>query len=249
MMDVVGSERGAPEASGLGSDQPVTAREAVEKMVQAGMLDDLMNQVDSGELQLTGDGGFLPELVRRVLEAGLAAELTDHLGYERHDRAGHGSGHSRNGFTAKRLGTEVGDLDLATPRDRLGSFEPRLVLKGQRRVGGLSDMIISLYAGGMTIRDIQANLERTLDTELSHETISNITDAVLEEVRAWQARPLEAVYPIVYFGRFGGEGQGVPRRPQQGRPHRCWGRRRRDQACVGDLGADVWARSLGRGAG
>jgi putative transposase len=199
MMDVVGSERGAPEASGLGSDQPVTAREAVEKMVQAGMLDDLMNQVDSGDLQLTGDGGFLPELVRRVLEAGLAAELTDHLGYERHDRAGHGSGNSRNGFTAKRLGTEVGDLDLATPRDRLGSFEPRLVSKGQRRVGGLSDMIISLYAGGMTIRDIQAHLERTLGTELSHETISNITDAVLEEVRAWQARPLEAVYPIVYF--------------------------------------------------
>jgi hypothetical protein len=170
----------------------VTAREAVEKMVQAGMLDDLMNQVDSGDLQLTGEGGFLPELVKRVLEAGLQAELTDHLGYERHDRAGHGSGNSRNGFTAKRLGTEVGDLDLATPRDRLGSFEPRLVLKGQRRVGGLSEMIISLYAGGMTIRDIQAHLERTLGTELSHETISNITDAVLEEVKAWQTRPLEA---------------------------------------------------------
>ena len=181
-MDAVGSGRGASEAPGLGSDQPVTAREAVEKMVQAGMLDDLMNQVDRGDLQLTGEGGFLPELVKRVLEAGLQAELTDHLGYERHDRAGHGSGNSRNGFTAKRLGTEVGDLDLATPRDRLGSFEPRLVPKGQRRVGGLSDMIISLYAGGMTIRDIQAHLERTLGTELSHETISNITDAVLEEV-------------------------------------------------------------------
>jgi putative transposase len=199
MMDVVGSERGAPEASGLGSDQPVTAREAVEKMVQAGMLDDLMNQVDSGELQLTGDGGFLPELVRRVLEAGLAAELTDHLGYERHDRAGHGSGHSRNGFTAKRLGTEVGDLDLATPRDRLGSFEPRLVSKGQRRVGGLSDMIISLYAGGMTVRDIQHHLARTLGTELSHDTISKITDEVAEEVKAWQARPLEEIYPIIYL--------------------------------------------------
>ena len=108
MMDDVGSQRATPGASGLGSDQPVTAREAVEKMVQAGMLDDLMNQVDSGDLQLTGEGGFLPELVRRVLEAGLQAELTDHLGYERHDRAGHGSGNSRNGFTAKRLGTEVG---------------------------------------------------------------------------------------------------------------------------------------------
>src|SRR5215208_4620664 len=199
MMDVVGSERGAPEASGLGSDQPVTAREAVEKMVQAGMLDDLMNQVDSGDVQLTGEGGFLPELVKRVLEAGLQAELTDHLGYEKHDRAGHGSGNSRNGFIPKRLGTEVGDVDLITPRDRNSSFEPQLVPKGTRRLGGLSDMIISLYAGGMTIRDIQAHLERTLGTQLSHETISNITDAVAEEVKAWQSRPLESIYPIMYL--------------------------------------------------
>ena len=177
----------------------MTARGAVDKMVRAGFLDDLMDQVDGGGLQLTGEGGFLPELVRRVLEAGLEAERTDHLGYEKHDRAGDGSGNSRNGYTAKRLGTEVGDIDLAVPRDRRGSFEPRLVPKGQRRVGGLSDMIISLYAGGMTIRDIQAHLERTLGTELSHETISNITDAVVEEVKAWQSRPLEPVYPIVYL--------------------------------------------------
>jgi hypothetical protein len=127
-----------------------------------------------------------------VLEAGLQAELTGHLGYEKQDRAGHGSGNSRNGVTGKRLGIEVGDIDLATPRDRNGSFEPRLVLKGERRLGGLSDMIVSLYAGGMTIRDIQAHLERMLGTELSHETISNITDAVAEEVKAWQARPSEA---------------------------------------------------------
>ena len=180
MMDAVALEGGTPKQVEPGNDRPVTAREAVDKMVQAGMLDDLMNQVDSGDLQLTGEGGFLPELVRRVLEAGLQAELTDHLGYEKHDRAGYGSGNSRNGSTPKRLGTEVGDLDLATPRDRNGTFEPRLVAKGQRRVGGLSEMIISLYAGGMTIRDIQAHLERTLGTQLSHETISNITDAVAE---------------------------------------------------------------------
>ena len=117
MMDAVASERGTPEASGLGSDQPVTAREAVDKMVQAGLLDDLMNQVDAGDLQLTGEGGFLPELVKRVLEAGLDVEMTGHLGYEKHERAGYGSGNSRNGFTAKRLGTEVGDIELATPRD------------------------------------------------------------------------------------------------------------------------------------
>jgi putative transposase len=175
------------------------AEEAVDRLVDQGFLDDLMSRVDDGGVQLIGEGGFLPELVKRVLEAGLQAEMTGHLGYERHDRAGHGSGNSRNGSIPKRLGTEVGDVDLVTPRDRNGTFEPRLVPKGQRRVGGLSDMIISLYAGGMTIRDIQAHLERTLGTELSHETISNITDAVLEEVKAWQARPLEAVYPIVYL--------------------------------------------------
>jgi putative transposase len=175
------------------------AQDAVDRLLDQGFLDQVMSSVDEDGVQLTGEGGFLPELVKRVLEAGLQAELTDHLGYEKHDRAGRGSGNSRNGFTAKRLGTEVGDIDVATPRDRIGSFEPRLIPKGSRRVGGLSDMIISLYAGGMTIRDIQAHLESTLGTELSHETISNITETVAEEVKAWQGRPLEAVYPILYM--------------------------------------------------
>jgi putative transposase len=175
------------------------AEEAVDQLLNQGFLDELMDRVDEGGVQLTGEGGFLPELVKRVLEAGLHAELTGHLGYEKHDPTGSGSGNSRNGSTPKRLGTEVGDLDLATPRDRNGSFDPRLVPKGQRRVGGLSDMIISLYSGGMTIRDIQSHLERTLGTELSHETIANITDAVGEEVKAWQTRPLEPVYPILYL--------------------------------------------------
>jgi len=196
MMDVVTRTDEPPPGSRPGGG---TARDAVDKLVRGGLLDDLMAQVDEGSLHLTGEGGFLPELVKQVLEAGLQAELTDHLGYEKHDRVGHGSGNSRNGSTPKRLGTEVGDIDLDTPRDRNGSFEPRLVPKGQRRVGGLSEMIISLYAGGMTIRDIQAHLERTLGTELSHETIANITDAVAEEVKAWQARPLEPVYPILYL--------------------------------------------------
>ena len=175
------------------------ARQAVDAMVQAGLLDRVLAQADSGELRLTGEGGFLPEMVKRVLEAGLQAELTDHLGYDRHDPAGRGSGNSRNGSTAKRLGTEVGDLDLATPRDRNGTFEPQLVGKRQRRLDGLSDMIISLYAKGMTVRDIQHHLRVTLGSELSHETISNITEAVAAEVKAWQARPLEAIYPIIYL--------------------------------------------------
>lgn len=175
------------------------ARRAVDAMVEAGLLDRVLDQADAGELRLTGEGGFLPEMVKRVLEAGLAAELTGHLGYEKHDPAGRGSGNSRNGSTPKRLGTEVGDVDLATPRDRNGTFEPQLVGKSQRRLDGLSEMIISLYAKGMTVRDIQHHLQSTLGSQLSHDTISNITDAVAEEVKAWQVRPLEPIYPIVYL--------------------------------------------------
>jgi putative transposase len=176
---------------------PSAARETVDSMIEAGLLDDLMAQVDAGGLQLTGAGGFLPEMTRRVLEAGLQAELTGHLGYDKHDRSG--SSNARNGAMSKTMSSEVGDFELNTPRDRDGSFEPRLVPKGERRVGGLSDMIISLYSGGMTIRDIQHHLARTLGTELSHETIANITDAVAEEVKEWQSRPLEAIYPILYL--------------------------------------------------
>ena len=181
------------------TSEPPSARQAVKQMLDAGLLDEVMDRVDAGSLTLTGEGGFLPEMVKAVLERGLQAELTEHLGYERGDPAGRGSPNSRNGSTPKTLATEVGAMALDTPRDRAGSFEPRLVPKGARRAGGLDEMIVSLYAGGMTVRDIQHHLARTLGTELSHETISNITDAVLEEVKAWQARPLEEIYPILYL--------------------------------------------------
>jgi len=181
------------------ADQVPPARQAINEMIEAGLLDGVMSKVDTGGLALTGDGGFLPELVKAVLERGLQAELTGHLGYEKGDPAGRGSPNSRNGSSAKTVATEVGEVALAVPRDRAGSFEPRLVPKGSRRAGGLDDMIISLYAGGMTVRDIQHHLARTLGTELSHDTISTITDAVLEEVKAWQARPLEEIYPVIYL--------------------------------------------------
>jgi hypothetical protein len=163
------------------------------------LLDQLMSRVDEGGVALTGAGGFLPELVKAVLERGMDAELTDHLGYERGDPAGRGSGNSRNGTTPKTVGTEVGDIGLDQPRDRNSTFASRLVPKGARRMGGLEDMIISLYAGGMTDRDIQHHLASTLGTEISHETISNVTDAVAEEVTAWQSRPLEPFYPVLYL--------------------------------------------------
>jgi putative transposase len=178
---------------------PPSAREVVDEMLDAGLLDELMGRVDSGGLALTGEGGFLPEMIKRVLERGLQAELSGHLGYEKGDPAGRGSPNSRNGTTPKTVATEVGDVPLDVPRDRAGTFEPRLVPKGSRRAGGLDEMIISLYAGGMTVRDIQHHLARTLGTELSHDTISTITDAVAEEVKAWQTRPLEEIYPIIYL--------------------------------------------------
>jgi putative transposase len=111
----------------------VTARDAVNELVEAGLLDRLMEQVESGGLALTGEGGFLPEMIKAVLERGLQAELTDHLGYEKGDPAGRGSANSRNGSRPKRLATEVGEVALSTPRDRAGTFEPRLVPKGSRR--------------------------------------------------------------------------------------------------------------------
>lgn len=180
-------------------EEPRSARRAINEMLEAGLLDGVMDQVDAGGLRLTGEGGFLPELIKAVLERGLEVERSEHLGYEKGDPAGRGSPNSRNGSTPKTLVTEVGDIALDVPRDRAGTFEPRLVPKGTRRAGGLDDMIISLFAGGMTVRDIRHHLARTLGTELSHETISNITDGVLEEVKAWQHRPLEEIYPIIYL--------------------------------------------------
>jgi len=177
----------------------VSGRQLRELLADDMWLDELIDRAEEGGVALTSEGGFLPEMIKAVLEPGLAAELTGHLGYEVGDPAGRGSPNSRNGHTPKTVQTEIGPFDLAVPRDRNSSFEPRLIPKGQRRLGGLDDMIISLYAGGMTVRDIQHHLARTLGTELSPDTISKITDAVLEEVKAWQSRPLDVLYLIVYF--------------------------------------------------
>lgn len=151
-----------------------------------------------GPAKLTGAGGFLPDLVKAVLERGLAAELTGHLGYERGDAAGAGSGNSRNGSSPKTVRTEVGEIGLDVPRDRAGTFNPVLVPKGQRHLDGLTGMITSLYAGGMTVRDIERHLAATLGVDVPPATISAITDAMLDEVKTWQTRPLDPVWPIVY---------------------------------------------------
>jgi putative transposase len=189
MMDLV-----TDEGSG-----PVRGADVVEELKASGALDALFARIDAGEIELTGDGGLIPGLIKAALERGLQVELSDHLGYDKGDPAASLFANSRNGTSPKTLASQVGDVSLDVPRDRDATFTPRLVPKGSRRLGGLDEMIVSLYAGGMTIRDIQHHLVSTLGTELSAETISKITDEVLEEVTAWQRRPLEAFYPVVYL--------------------------------------------------
>jgi putative transposase len=176
--------------------------ETVRELVGDRALDLLLarSKDEAGQLRLTGEGSMLGELVRAVLERALEAEMAAHLGYGPHERAGHNSGNSRNGTIAKTVQTGVGPVPLAVPRDRAGSFEPLLVPKRAGRIaGGLDDMVISLYAHGMSVRDITHHLEQVYGTVLSAETISRITEAVMEEVRAWQSRPLESVYAVVFL--------------------------------------------------
>lgn len=180
-------------------DDVVRGTDVVEELRASGALDALFAKIDAGEVDLTGAGGLIPGLIKAALERGLQAELTDHLGYEKGSPEASLFGNSRNGSTPKTLASQVGEVPLDVPRDREGSFTPQLVPKGSRRLGGLDEMIVSLYAGGMTIRDIEHHLRSTIGTELSHETISKIVDEILEEVLAWQRRPLESFYPVIYL--------------------------------------------------
>jgi putative transposase len=162
------------------------------------LLDQLLAGYEKPE-DLTGDDGLFRRLKKALIERALGEELTDHLGYERGDPAGRGSGNSRNGVSAKTVLTEDGEVQIEVPRDRAGTFEPQLIGKGQTRFDGFDDKIISLYARGMTVREIQGHLAELYGTEVSPDLISKVTDAVLDEVRDWQNRPLDPVYPVVFF--------------------------------------------------
>ena len=163
---------------------------------------EILDQILSGYSKpedLTSDDGIFRRLKKALIERALGAELSDHLGYEKGDPAGRGSGNSRNGTSAKTVLTEDGEVQIEVPRDRAGTFEPHLIPKGQTRFDGFDDKIISLYARGMTVREIQGYLAELYGTEVSPDFISKVTDAVLEEVREWQSRPLDPVYPVVFF--------------------------------------------------
>jgi hypothetical protein len=211
-------------------------------------IDRIIDQAQAEGLQLTGQGGLLPGMIKKAVESAMNAELTSHLGYERYAAEGRGSGNSRNGTTPSRVHTNAGPVELDKPRDRNGSFESKVVPKGTRRLTEFDDMVLSLFAKGMTTRDIAEHLEITYGAEVSHETIANITDAINETVKEWRPAaggglpdPLHRRDPAADPRRRPGEDQGLPpgRRRRPGGP----------QAGAGDVdrghrGGEV----LGRGA-
>lgn len=163
--------------------------------------DELLAELVKGKSpeEILGEGGILRQLTKRLVENALEAEMTEHLGYERHAPEGKQSGNSRNGIGDKTIHTESGSVDIEVPRDRTGTFEPQLVRKRQRRLEGFDDKVLSLYARGMTTRQIQGHLKELYGTEVSPALISTVTDSVLSDVQTWQERPLDSVYPIVYL--------------------------------------------------
>ena len=160
-------------------------------------LDELL--VGKSTEEMIGPDGLLKQFTKALLERAMKAELTHHLGYEKHEPGGRGSGNSRNGQSRKTVQGDFGAVEIAVPRDRNGSFEPKILPKHERRLAGFDDKILSLYARGMTTRDIQSHLEEMYGVEVSPSLISEVTDAVMDEVRVWQSRPLESLYAILYL--------------------------------------------------
>jgi putative transposase len=164
--------------------------------------DEVVDELLAGaktEAEIVGPGGLVSQLTRRLVERALEVELTDHLGYEPHREPPGGTGNTRNGSTAKTLQTEQGPVEIKSPRDRESSFEPRLVRKRQRRFEGFDEKILALYSRGMSTRDIEAHLRELYGVSVGRDLISRVTDAVMDDVREWQARPLEDVYPVVFL--------------------------------------------------
>ncbi|MCP4962239.1 MAG: IS256 family transposase, partial [Actinomycetia bacterium] len=183
-----------------GGSEIEVARPALMLPADAGLglvAERLVDQARADGVALTGEGGLLTGLVQQVLQTALESEITDHLGYEPHAVEGRGTGNSRNGYYPKTVRTEVGDVRVEVPRDRNGSFEPVTVPVGQRRLEGLDQMVISLYAKGLTTGDISSHLEDVCDQRVDRATISRITDGIVGDMEAWQSRPLDSVYPVL----------------------------------------------------
>ena len=169
-----------------------------KKSRQDALIDELLEDVEDPK-EILGKNGLLKQLTKRLVERTLEAELTNHLGYEPHEQKGRGTGNSRNGKGRKAVKSETGEIDIQVPRDRNGTFEPKLVKKRQRRLEGFDDKVLALYSRGLSTRGIQEQLEELYGVDVSPTLISNVTNAIMDDVRAWQSRPLSSVYPILYF--------------------------------------------------
>lgn len=186
------------ENSSFGELVPV--RDGSDPSDMSRLAEELVASAAHRGVQLTGEGGLLTALTRQVLQAALEVEMAQHLGYEKRDPVGRslvGGANLRNGTSPKTVRTEVGEVTIDVPRDRMGTFEPQIVAKHQRRLAGFDEAVISLYAKGMTTGDIVAHLEEVYDTEISRDLVSKVTDQVLLDMRQWQARPLDPVYPVI----------------------------------------------------
>jgi len=181
------------------SESAIVSEAVPVKPVDQRLVDELVGRAQAEGVQLTGEGGLLQQLTKRLLESALEGEITDHLGYDKHDPAGRNTGNSRNGTRAKTVLTDVGPVELEVPRDRNGSFEPKIVAKRQKRLTGVDEMVISLAAKGLTTGEIAAHLAQVYGAQVSRQTISTITGKVIEGMTEWPNRPLDVVYPVIFI--------------------------------------------------
>ena len=193
----LGKELSVSQDNGIG-DRCAEASSRLATVFDASMIDALLADAEASGTPIDGVGGLLNQMTKAVLQRALETEMTHELGYERGDPSGVGSGNSRNGYARKRISTSNGSVTISVPRDRNGDFEPKIVPKHARRLGQIDEMILSLYARGMTTRDIEAHLREVYGIEASRELISNVTDVVADEIELLRNRPVDEVYPIVY---------------------------------------------------
>ena len=166
---------------------------------EQGVAEQLVSQARKKGIELVGPNGLLSQLTKRVLETALEAEMSEHLGYDKHDPAGRNHGNSRNGIRSKTVLTEIGPVEIEVPRDLDASFKPTIVKKRQRRLTGVDQIVLSLSARGLTTGEISAHFAEVYGASVSRETVSKITDSVLEEMTAWMNRPLDEVYPVIFI--------------------------------------------------
>src|SRR5215212_1342625 len=192
-------------------DAETAAARRLAEALDPSAIDALLADAKAAGTPIDGVDGLLNQMTKAVLERALQAEMTHHLGYERDDPAGHGTGNSRNGSSTKTVSTTNGPVTISVPRDRNGEFEPQIVPKRVRRVGQIDELVLSCYARGMSTRDIEAHLLEVYGVTASGELVSNITDVVTDEIEIWRNRPVDEVYPIVYIDGIADQGPGQGR--------------------------------------